>query len=336
MTVPSDAPRPTIYDVARVANVSKSLVSLVMQGSPNVSDKRRAAVLKAIVELGYAPSKAAATLAGSRSRGIGVVIDDYRNMWFVDLLDGIRKVMDERGYTVTVSDRHSSGSVGLDAVSAFLALHVEGIVVATEPEGLPLERVSIPTVIAGGRETHPDAADVVANDDAYGAALVVEHLVGLGHTRIGHLTGAGGSAARRRVSYEATMRTHGLPPWVFTADRPIDEQAGYQGARDLLDTHPDTTAIFAANDTMAFGALGALRERGLRVPEDMSLVGYDNSPLAASKYVELTTVDDQSYAVGVEVATALLARIDDPTLVPRSTLIRPTLIVRTSSAEASR
>ncbi|MCU1405524.1 MAG: LacI family transcriptional regulator [Glaciihabitans sp.] len=332
MKVPSNISRPTIYDVAHHANVSKSLVSLVLRGSPNVSEKRRAAVLKSIAELGYAPSKAAATLAGNRSHTIGVVIDDYRNLWFVDLLDGIRKVMDHHGYTVTVSDRHPSGSVGLDAVSGFISMNVDGIVVATEPGGLPLENLSIPTVIAGGRETQPPAADVVANDDSYGAALAVAHLLELGHRRIGHVSGAGGSAARRRVAFEAKMAESDLPAPVYGAGNADDERTGYLATLELFQAHPDTTAIFAANDTMAFGALGALRELGLAVPRDVSLVGYDNSPLGASKYLDLTTVDDRSFPVGVEVATALLARIANPTLVPKSTLIRPALVVRSSTA----
>jgi DNA-binding LacI/PurR family transcriptional regulator len=332
VTVPGSASRPTIYDVARRANVSKSLVSLVMQGSPNVSDKRRAAVLAAIEELGYAPSRAAATLAGSRSRGIGVVIDDYRNMWFVDLLDGLRSVLDGLGYTVTVSDRHPTGPGGPDAVTGFLSMNVEGIVVATEPEGLRLGHVAIPLVVAGGRQTSPASADVVANDDAHGAKLALTHLFELGHTRIGHLTGEGGSAGRRRIAFESIMGARGLPAPMFGAGRPTSEEDGYIDAHELLEAHPETTAIFSANDTMAFGALAALRERGRSVPGDISLIGYDNSPLAASKYVDLTTIDARSVAVGAEVARALIARIDNPLLVQRTTLIAPRLIVRTSTA----
>lgn len=330
MTVPGKASRPTIYDVAKQANVSKSLVSLVLRGSPKVSDKRRAAVMQAIAELGYSPSHAASTLAGSRTRGVGVVIDDYRNLWFVDLVEGMRTVTDRRGYAVTISDRHQSGAVVQDAVTGFLAMNVEGLVIATEPAGLALGGL-VPTVIAGGRDNRPEGMDLVANDDVFGATLAVKHLLDLGHERIGHLTGAGGPAARRRQGYEAVMGQRGLPVRVFGDERATTEETGYLDARELLEAHPDTTAIFAANDTMAFGALAALREKGLSVPGDVSIVGYDNSPLAASRYLDLTTIDQQSFAVGIETATALLARIDNPGLIARSTLIRPELVVRSST-----
>lgn len=334
---PQRADRPTIYDVAQRAGVSKSLVSLVLQNAPQVSDKRRAAVLTAISELGYRPSSAASALAGNRTRSIGVAIDDFENLWFVDLLRGMRQVLDESGHTVSVADRHPSAHLARDPVEAFLSMRVEGIVLAMETGGPVVDFGTVPVVVAGARDVVPPGADLVANDDTEGARMATAHLLGLGHRTIAHLSGAGGIARLRRISYEATMTDAGLAPLV-SGTAATGEHDGYVAATALLDARPDVTGIFAANDVMLLGALAALRERRLAVPADVSVVGYDNSPLAASRYLSLTTVDDRSVDVGVKVAEAILARRDEPGREPSQVLLSPTLVPRasTSAPRASR
>jgi DNA-binding LacI/PurR family transcriptional regulator len=327
------AARPTIYDVAQRAGVSKSLVSLVLQNAPQVSERRRRAVLAAISELGYRPSTAASSLAGTRTRNIGVAIDDFENLWFVDLLRGMRQVFDESGHNVSVADRHPSVPVGGDPVDAFLSMRVEGIVVAMEALAPVPDFGSVPVVVAGARDVVPPGADFVANDDAEGARLATRHLLELGHRDIGHLSGAGGIARLRRASHEATMTEAGLEA-VVTGDGGTTERDGYVAARALLDARPHVTGIFAANDTMLLGALAALRERGLVVPDDVSVVGYDNSPLAASHYLALTTVDDRSVDVGTQAAQSILARHDDPGRPPSHVMLSPTLVRRASTSTA--
>jgi DNA-binding LacI/PurR family transcriptional regulator len=327
---PPVPPRPTIYDVARRAGVSKSLVSLVLQSAPQVSDRRRQAVLAAIADLGYRPSTAATSLAG-RTRSIGVAIDDFENLWFVDLLRGMREVLDESGHTVSVADRHLNAHLDRDPVDAFLSMRVEGIVLGRESSGPAVDFGSVPVVVAGAREVVPADADCVANDDAEGARLATQHLLDLGHRAVGHLTGAGGIAALRRASYQATMAQAGHAP-VVTGSGGTTEEDGYVAMRDLLDACPDVTGVFAANDVMLLGALAALRERGLAVPDDVSVVGYDNSPLAASRYLALTTIDDRSVDVGVHAARAILARQADPDRTPSQVLLSPALVRRGSTA----
>jgi DNA-binding LacI/PurR family transcriptional regulator len=328
---PPAAARPTIYDVARRAGVSKSLVSLVLQNAPQVSERRRSAVLTAISELGYRPSNAASSLAGNRTRSIGVAIDDFENLWFVDLLRGMREVLDESGHNVSVADRHLNAHLERDPVEAFLSMQVEGIVVGMESNVPFPESGSVPVVVAGARDVVPSGADFVANDDAEGARLATQHLLHLGHREIGHLTGMGGIAALRRASYEATMVAAGLPA-VVTGHGTTTEQDGYVATRALLEARPDVTGIFAANDVMLLGALAALRQHRLTVPDDVSVVGYDNSPLAASRYLALTTVDDRSFDVGIQAARAILARRDDPVRPPSHVLLSPTLVQRASTA----
>lgn len=321
--------RPTIYDVAARAGVSKSLVSLVLRRASGVSAARRDAVLAAIEELGYRPSRAAATLA-SRSRSVGVLVDDYRNLWFVDLLDGLRAPLRDAGLHVAVADEHE-GPGGEDALDGFIAAQVEGLVVAAEIAPARLAGLPVPVVVAGSRDADVPGVDVVTTDDSTGIALALTHLTDLGHTRIGYVAGAGTSADRRT----AAVRTFRLAPVVVAGlGLATDEEGGYQGTRELLGAAPRLTAVLAANDTMALGCRAALREAGLAVPGDVSLVGYDNSPLAGSHDLDLTTVDDRSIEVGRIAAEALLARLADPCLPGLRSVVEPRLVVRSSTGQA--
>jgi DNA-binding LacI/PurR family transcriptional regulator len=329
----SSAPvRPTIYDVAQRAGVSKSLVSLVLRGSDRVSDHRRRAVEEAIAELGYRPSQAATALAASRTRSIGVVIDDFENLWFVDLLRGVGDVLNDAGFHVSVADRHVNAHLDQDPVNGFLSRGVEGLVVAMEPGDTDLREIDVPLVVAGTRTRVPSGVDTVANDDRAGAELATGHLLELGHVHVGHLTGTGGAAALRRSGYESAMTAAGVEATVVGEGAPTTERAGYDAMVELLDRRPSVTGVFAANDTMALGALAALRERGFRVPADISVVGYDNAPLAASQLVDLTTVDDRSEEVGAAAARALLSRMAKPGRRAQRRLLTPALVRRGSCA----
>ncbi len=336
MTAPNpQARRPTIYDVAKLAGVSPSLVSLVLQNPDRVSEKRRGAVRAAIAELGYRPSRAATTLASSRTKSIGLVIDDYRNLWFVDLLRGMESVLTEHGYHVTLADSRPGENRIKDAADGLLAMHVDGLVIAAEPGGTVLAGTGVPTVVAGWRNGVPPNVDLITNDDDGGGALAADHLLGLGHTRIGHLTGSGGAADHRRAGFDGRVRQAGAVVRIAGEGGGTAEEDGYASACWLLDRYPDTTAIFAANDTMALGAFGAIKARGLAVPADISVIGYDNSPLAKSRYLELTSVDNRSDLVGEDVAKALLERIQAPAKGPMRELINPSLVVRSTTARPS-
>lgn len=329
------ARRPTIYDVAKQAGVSPSLVSLVLQNPARVSDKRREAVEAAISDLGYRPSRAATTLASSRTKSIGLVIDDYRNLWFVDLLRGMESVLTEHGYQVMLADSRPGENRIQEAADGLLAMHVDGLVIAAEPSPSMLAGAGVPTVVAGWRDGVPAGADLITNDDDGGGGMAASHLLDLGHTRIGHLSGTGGAAAHRRAGFRSRLQESGIEPWIVGEAGGTSEEDGYASACWLLDRHPDTTAIFAANDTMALGALGAIKARGLAVPADISVIGYDNSTLAKSRYLELTSVDNRSDLVGVDAAKALLARIHDSTVSPERRLIEPALAIRGTTARSA-
>lgn len=326
------ARRPTIYDVAKLAGVSPSLVSLVLQNPAKVSDKRRDAVRTAITELGYRPSRAATTLASSRTKSIGLVIDDYRNLWFVDLLRGLESVLAEHGYQVMLADSRPGENRIKEAADGLLAMHVDGLVIAAEPGATVLSGTEVPTVVAGWRNGVPDDADLITNDDDGGGAMAAVHLLDLGHRKIGHLSGSGGAAAHRRAGFHARLRQSGVDPLIVGEEGGTTEEDGYASACWLLDHHPDITAIFAANDTMALGALGAVKARCLAAPSDFSVIGYDNSALAKSRYLELTSVDNRSDVVGMDVAKSLLSRIQGSAVGTQRKLIEPALVVRRTTA----
>lgn len=323
----------TIYDVAARAGVSKSLVSLVLQRSPRVSQQRREAVLTAIQELDYRPSTAAVSLAGTRSRTIGVVLDDFRNQWFVDLLTGLREALQDQGHRLVVADRFLNTGLDASPVEGFLSMRVEGLVIVGEPDTDLAVPSSTPLVVAGGRRSVP-RADTVANDDRAGGAMAADHLLGLGHTRLGFVGAASAASDERRAGLEARITSApGVAPAAVSVgpDDPT-EAAGSAALAALLDEHPDVTAVFAANDVMALGALSELAARGLRVPEDVSVMGYDDTPLAASRYVGLTSIDDRSVDIGRGAGERLLARIADPGLPAVEVLVEPRLVARRTTA----
>jgi DNA-binding LacI/PurR family transcriptional regulator len=361
----------TIYDVAARAGVSKSLVSLVLQRSPRVSEQRRAAVLAAIQELDYRPSTAAVSLAGTRSRTIGVVLDDFRNQWFVDLLTGLREALQDQGHRLVVADRFLNTGLDVSPVEGFLSMRVEGLVIAGEPDTDLAIPASTPVVVAGGRAALA-RADTVANDDLAGGRMAAEHLIDLGHVRLGFVGGRSAASDARlegwRAAIDAASARAGGPASngatgssdvvgssgaagssdvvgssdvtdvtvvtgvavVLAAD--VTEETGFTGTHRLLDEHPEVTAVFAANDVTALGAMSAIADRGLRVPEDISVIGYDDTPIAASRYVGLTSIDDRSIDIGRRAGARLLERIADPALTPTEVLVEPRLVARRTTA----
>lgn len=334
MTPPSSTPRPTIYDVAREAGVSKSLVSLVLNDSPLVAEAKRDAVRDAIEKLGYRRSRAASSLASNRTRTIGLVIDDFRNPWFVELLNGLRTTMGPHGFHVAVREHFTLGETTMNAVEGFRDTQVDALVVAAEP-GRDFEDLGFPTVLEGTRRNTVAGADLISSNQVQGVHLLMEHLRSLGHERIGHVTGTGGSADIRRRAYEEFMDSSGLEPLVCGFPNQTNEEDGYLGTAELLRRQPGMTAVFAANDTMALGARAALREAGREVPDDVSLIGFDNSQLARSRFLDLTTVDNHAFDVGIACAEALLRRLADPESSPERVTVPTSLVIRTSSAAAS-
>ncbi|MFC9913328.1 LacI family DNA-binding transcriptional regulator [Streptomyces sp. NPDC127197] len=326
---------PTIRDVAEHAGVSKSLVSLVLRGSGQVRPEKREAVLRAVRELGYRPNAAARSLSEQRTRTVGVLLNDLRNPWFVDLLDGLNSLLHDNGLHMLLADARLNRRTGHDLTGPFLDLRVDGlIVVGTLPDPAALGTVAdrIPLVVAGAREPVPTGVDVVAGDDERGTRLVTEHLIGLGHRRIAHIAGYGAVGELRRRSFEATMREHGLADGAIVEACDMTEEGGHRAAVRLLGRPDRPTAVLAVNDIAAVGALSAAEALGLRVPDNLSVTGYDNTSISRLRHLWLTTVDNAGHEVGRRAARCLLDRFEGRGGQGSVHLATPTLEIRGTTA----
>jgi DNA-binding LacI/PurR family transcriptional regulator len=325
---------PTIVDVAVRAGVSKSSVSRVLRGSSLVSDEARAAVLRAIEELGYRPNAAARTLVRRQSHAIGVLVSDLHNPFFPMVLDGIDAVAEEHGYTSLIVSGKRRGQTEEDALGRLLELQVDGIVAVTErlSRAVLVEAArSTPLVILTDTPRIP-RVDTVVSDNREGAKLVVDHLVSLGHTRIAVTADVTEHAGAERIEgYKAAMNGHRLARETRVVNALLTERGGYDATRELLSDAAGVTAIFAGNDLCAFGVLDALAELGMQVPGDVSVVGYDNTPVAGFQKISLTTVEQFAAEIGGEAMRSILARVKRRNRPARHVMVPPQLIERATT-----
>ena len=326
--------QPTILDVAKLAGVSKSLVSLVMRGAPNVSTESRAAVLAAAADLGYRPNAAARSLAARRSSVVGCVVSDLHNPFFADVIDGIEEEAAGAGYRLLVSPGFLDGAREAVAVDTLMQLRVDALILvgsAMRLEELGMASSLIPVVLIG-HDRAPEGLHTVSSDDVAGAEAVVDHLVESGHRRIAHIhasTDAGGTARRR--GYARAMRRHGLKDQIRVVKGEFTAAGGARGMRRLLASGRLPTAVFVANDLAAIGVLDELDVAGLRVPDDISVVGYDNLALSAMDRISLTTVAQPRAELGqLSVRLALLGGERNGAS-PTRVVLPPRLVVRSSS-----
>jgi DNA-binding LacI/PurR family transcriptional regulator len=334
--------RPTLETVAARAGVSKSLASLVLRDSPKVSPASREAVMRAVAELGYRPNAAARLLAERESRTVGVLLNDLRQPWFADMLDGLTPALHAAGKHILLGDGRIDRMLDETLSWSFLDLGVDGLVLAGS---IPMSQAiidvasKIPTlaVAVGGLDLDLPHVDVLANDNHLGGTLAVRHLIEFGHTRIAHISGLPSMVGRLRMQgYENTMRAAGLSGNILVETGDMSEEGGYRAAVRLLSRPDRPTAIFAANDLTCVGALSAAAAFGVRVPGELSLVGFDNSVLARLRALWLTSVDGTAFAMGAQGARILLARIERPDAPGQTQLMPPRLEARGSSSPAPR
>jgi len=344
MQPPGSPRRVTIIDVAKHAQVSTTTVSKVLRNAYGASPSMRARVQQSIAELGYRPYAAARGMRG-QTYTIGVILPDLRNPFFPDILDGLTDALNDTPYQVLLGPGgHNDEKAEARGSEAMIDRGMDAMVlVAPISPRSRLERVAktVPTVVVG-RHGRSDAYDTVSDDDFTGAALIVEHLVSLGHRRIAHIEHAETDANRlvempnaiRADGYKHAMRAHGLGDEIDIVSTSYTQEGGYLGAQRLLARAELPTAVFAGADIVAMGVLEALTEAGLSVPDDISLAGYDNTNFAALGPISLTSVDQAGHDIGAEAARLLLSRISDrnrpstqvklsPTLVPRRTTAPP-------------
>ena len=324
--------------VAERAGVSKSLVSLVMRGAPNVSEERRRAVLEAADALGYRPNLVARNLAERRTRTVGVLVSDLNNPFFAEIIDTVQGEARKRDRRVLLGTGRRDAGEEAEVVESFLQQDVEGLVLLSPVLGrdsLGRAASAVPTVVVGTTAVRAPRCDVIINDDALGAELALAHLIALGHERVAYIDAqAGPGAKERRAGYLTAMARHGLKPRMVNGE--FTDDGGYRAGQALLAAGEAPTAIFACNDLAAIGAMTALEEAGLSVPADVSLVGYDNTSLAAMRHIALTSVDQPRRRMGELALELLEQRRDRAELRGRVRTVQPHLVERSSTTPASR
>jgi len=321
--------RPTMDDVAVRAGVSRALVSLVMRESPRVSPARRQSVLAAAAELGYSPHAMARALASRESRVLGVLISDLHNPYFAEIVEGADAAAREAGLEVILGTGNRRAAEERRRIETLTSFRPAGLILLSPvvPAAVIEQAATVTPVVAVERTLDAPGVDTVNDDGEAGAALVVDHLVGLGHTRVVHLDGGrGAKSAIRRRGYVAAMHRHGLPPRVEPSE--YTEEGGAAAVARLLAGGEPFTALVGANDLNAVGALGALEEAGLRVPADVSVAGYDNTALSRLLHVGLTTVDQPRERMGRLAVETLLERLRGTRTVPARHVLHPSLVPR--------
>lgn len=326
---------PSLGDVAQHAGVSTQTVSRVANGLANVEDSTRQRVLTSMQLLGYRPNRAARALRSGQFRNIGVVMFTLSSYGNMRTLDAIAVSAATAGYSITVIpvERPTQQDVSV-ALSRLLEQAVDGIIVVIEAHIVDRADVELPpglSVVVIDSTERPDYPQV-DTDQAEGARQATRHLLDLGHTTVWHISGPEDSysAGRREESWRRTLEEAGAPvPEVFRGD--WSTAAGYRHGQEIA-SRPEITAVFAANDQMALGVLRALHEAGRRVPEEVSVVGFDDMAESDSFWPPLTTIHQEFEAIGRRALELLVAEIEERPEPVRSSVLHTRLVVRSSTA----
>lgn len=332
---PSAARQPvTLGMVAEAAGVSPATVSRILTGHARVSDDKRSAVEQAIARLKYQPNILAQGLARGRSLSVGVLTQDIKSPFYGEALQGVEDVLSQAGVVPLFVSGHWNIKDEVDRMAHLLARRVDGVIVLTGrlTDAQLLEyAVTLPVVVTGRNLKGRNLVSMRV-DDLAGARRATQHLIELGHRRIAHIAGPQDhmDSVERVQGYRLALEAAGLPfepRLIAYAD--FNESSGLLAINQLLEARQSFSAVFAANDQMAYGARLALYQRNIRVPEDVSLIGFDDLPVSRFQIPPLSTIHQPVYELGQAAAEALLKLIDGGK--SKATLPEPQLVVREST-----
>lgn len=333
----------TIKDVAKRANVSFTTVSHVINKTRPVSPETTLRVNEAIVDLGYLPSEVARSLKSNRTRTIGMIVTTTSNPFFGEVIRGVERACFEAGYALMICNTDDVTQRLVTYMQTLFAKRVDAVVVMTSnasPEFFgrlgQLKRVPVIAI-----DAPPGAVSSVVSDDSFlGGRIVADFLADRGFTRIACVSGPIGHPrmADRLTGFTQALETRGLTfdPMLLHRTE-LTMEGGRDAARHILGLSGQARpqAIFALSDVMAIGLLHGIREFGLAVPADISVVGYDDIEFAAYTFPPLTTVRQPATALGAAAARAVIDHLDRDLSLPSSVAIQPTLIVRQSVIDLS-
>ncbi|MDX8539771.1 substrate-binding domain-containing protein [Mesorhizobium abyssinicae] len=327
----------TIADVARYAGVSVATVSHVMNRTRHVEPETAERVRAAIAALRYSPNSLARSLRRGETKTIGLLLPDNSNPFFASVARQIEDAGFVAGYTVILCNSDGSAEKEERYLSVLMAKQIDGLIFAGSSDHAGVfSRLApdVPAVLLD-REIHSVHVDSVLVDHEHGGYLAGRYLVGLGHKRIGVIGGprdSSSSPARLR-GFTRALQEAGVD---LPASAVVDSDYHFAGGRlameRLLTQAPDITAVFACNDLMAMGAVTALRSRGLRVPDDMSMIGFDDIPYAVTTWPPLTTIAQPVEKIGTRAVSLLLERVAEPAAHSRREILMPVLVERESCA----
>jgi LacI family transcriptional regulator len=333
----------TIRDVADLVDVHHSTVSRAL--SPTKRDQISPATVekveRAAEELGYYPNIVASSLKQNRSFAIGVLIPDLMNPVFPPIIRGIQDAAEAFGYTVITANTDDEEVKERDALRAMQCRSIEGVIIATARRADPVVEEcidnDIPFVLVN-RTVDRDGVNAVIIDEYFGIRAVLDHMLGMKHTRIAHVAGPQNTSTgyHRAKAVSGYLQSHGLrSDLVETTDRFTIEE-GRRAFKSLIARDNGFTAVVAGNDLLALGCMDAMEEIGLRVPDDMSICGYDDILFLERMKPALTTVLLPKYEMGAHATRTLLDIIGGESSGPDVLMMRPKLVVRDSTAVAQR
>ncbi len=324
----------TMKDIARLARVSTSTVSHVINNSRYVSDEIRQKVMAVVESLNYQPSAVARSLKVKETRTLGMLVTTSDNPFFAELIDKIEHYCSQHNYTLMLCSTAGKDERIQETLQVLLQKQVDGLfLMCAEPNvKAQLPKLTLPTVIMDWWPTNLNA-DLISEDSHLGSKIATEHLIFQGHRKIGMITGELEKflARQRLQAFKETLEQHNLPlvdDWIIASD--FTFEGGVRGMRELLKSPTLPTAIFACNDAIALGAYQVAQEFGLKIPEDLSIIGYDDITIAKYLHPSLSTINQPKQQLAQLAVDTLLERIKNPQLPYRTLKISPTLTIRSS------
>ncbi|TXT42077.1 MAG: LacI family transcriptional regulator [Spirochaetes bacterium] len=335
----------TIKTIAQKAGVSAAAVSKALNGSPDIGAATREKILSLCAELGYTRNQAARSLVTNRSSTLGLLIPDISTPIYPEIFKGLDAQAKKRGYRIFLCDTNRTISMEEDYVRILLEQRVQGIVIAPVSNDVShiqrIVRGRVPILYIGGK-VNDEMENYVATDNQMGSRLAISHLVDLGHRRIAMICDNYGTKTKkdRIAGYRAEMTAKGLDPWIVAggSDHPEGMEYGYRMFRNLFDLSASEakaarpSAIYTSSDMVALGVMKAAAELGVKIPQDISLVGYDDIMFASLPTVMLTTVAQPRFELG-RLAIDLLCKAMEPSpqVETHRATLEPKLILRSTT-----